>query len=378
MGVLGKIAQSLKGKKKNPTYITKMPGFESEEEMRRFISKKLESENAELKAQMMRKDAQIEKFKKEVKEEVVQGQINQEVLKQKEKKKQEEKKRSIKLKFVDPKQAPRFYFKSNKAFHRLAGVHLQETENGGLSWYPWLVQETKYGTGTKDLKLNYPAGTFEEFFKEKIGIVSQIRGGKVDSNYDITGSGKLVLKVPQYINQNNEKIEAIQVINLRDTEKKEYEDQIEELNNKLGEMHWQLKQQTLKEADYQGAIAEAEVSTELAEKEKSIYASQAKFLSEKQAANTEALATAQSAAQDLKIQQVLESGMTAALSKALNKMKDKLGDRLSMNDHEVDENRIMRIARNAASETLRSLPQLLSGAGRGAPRQAAEPAPAEK
>lgn len=350
MSLLKKLGTALKGKKKQANFINKMPVFESELELSKFISRKQEAENAQMKADNLRLQSEVENLKKKTKDQVTQEQIEQEVLKEKAKKKTESASKSLKLAFVDVEDNPTFFLKSNRPFHKLAGIYLHETDNGQLVYYPWV--KVKQGHKLIDKRLTCPAFSFNQFFREQVGIVSQIKGGKVDSNFDITAKGEFILKLPdEYVDVETK--EKVKLINITDVKKKEYEDKIEGLNDKISELFHRLKQANLKEADYMAKLAEEELRTDVAEKERSVWAANSQFLAEKQKATTEQLSTAVAAEQDLKMQQILEARMVKVLSNGLDKMRERLGERLSMREYEVEENKIRRIMRDTVSEAIR-------------------------
>lgn len=347
MGFFKKLLKAVAGKKEVPTYVTRMPQFESETEWSRFINKKLQAENAELKARLLKKEAKEEAKKKEREQEYLERQVVKSVLKQREEKKKSDKERALKLKFADLPKNPTFFLKSNRGYGELLGVYLQETEDGSLLWYPWL------GHNGKNVRFSIPAGSFQEWFKEDIGLVSQIRGGKVDSNFDITKNGKAVLKAPMFIADGKEEV---RVIDVTDVERKKYEDQIKEWEDKYYELVHHLKEARKKEADYRSDLAEKEMDVDLYHKERDIFAGQAGLVTEKQKAGTKQLSEALVDVQDTKMQQILEKRLGEGVKRAFDISMQKYGEKAGMEIWELTSAQAKRIAKEAVYEALRTSP----------------------
>ena len=340
MTLLKKINRVLFGKRIiHQQVISKLPAFESETQLRRFINQKTESENAELRARNLRLGSELETIKS-TKTKQQEEEIKQYVVKKKQIQLKRRKQKALKLKFVGfkDKNLPTFFLKSNRAWNKLAGVYLQETDDGSLLWYPWIKE--KQGKKLIDTKFNVPASSFNAFFKENIGIVSQIKGGKVDSNFDITKEGTPVLKLPSYIDDTGEKIK---VMDLSEVEKKKYEDIIEGLRNHMGGFAHELEQAKLKEIDYETDMAKGEMETKLATKEREIHAAIASHLTEKQEKSTKQLSDSVSTVQDLKIQQILESRMNRQLMEAIDDMRKTLREKLPKDEGEIAETKLRRI-----------------------------------
>jgi len=343
---LNKIKEGLKKLffiKKSETYLTRYPDIRTRKELAEFINKKTEQENAQLKAQLLKKKEREQEKKREElerkKEELIEAQIRKKI-------EQEErltKQRALKLR-IEGLFPPTFFLRSNLPYHKFMGIYLQEDRDGRLLWYPWLRK------GKQDFMFPYPATNFLEFFKERVGIVSQMRGGKVDSNFDIV-EGKKPILIAKDIAEDKEG-KKYEVIHLEDAERQELEREVETYKNKYYEALGRIKDLGKNEKKMEGKLAEQEITTEMAVEEADISRANLSVLSKKQTGMIGDVANMLSSRQDSEISRILSLRMQTKLITINDELNRYLEEKLPDKPIEREEilSTVQKIVKNAIEQ----------------------------
>lgn len=317
MSTLKKIWNWFIGKKevKEETYVTPLPpDLKSSQEIGKFIDKKREQENAHLKAKVLRLQSQLEDKEREKQRIKEEQEIKKQIEERIEEQKKLKKKRALKLKLVGVKTAPSFFLKSNKHYHNFIGAYLQETKDGDVLWYPLLKK------GKKEVIFNSPARSFVEFFEKNLGIVSQIRGGKVDSNYDIDDQGEPMFIQPKYKKDGEE----VEVIDLSDKQKLEYEKQLEHMKEYIGQLVHEIKQLKKKENEYIQELGMKEVEADVAKEDRDSWASRLATIAQKGATSNRQLADVLATIGDAEMSKILTQRASEQKSRKIREMQNEI------------------------------------------------------
>lgn len=329
-------------------YVVHPPQFDNVGEYMQYIKQKYLEENAQLKAENIKLKEKLTKKKDEKIQEKRQLEISDELKKQRKYLDVVKKSRTLKLKLHGLKKYPVFFLRNNKAFYTFMGVYLQETEDGHILWYPWLRTPDR-----KDVKFNKPAYDFYDFFKEKIGIVSQIKGGKVDSNFDTDENGKPILRKDKTIKTEDGK--KYKVIDLSDQERREYEQTIETLKANRNELYSQLIDAKKIISQYEKKIADLEVDNYTANMEKDIWASTIAAEAKQKPEAIQQVADVLSTIQDIKVQQILESRMNQTLLESVAKIRQKYSEAVNKAENEIEESKQRALVQESIGAAMRSL-----------------------
>lgn len=342
--LIGKLRYWITGE---PTYeqlITSLPYSQSNRELAELINKKIMQRNAELEAEVLKYKARDEEKRLEEQRRVEEEEIIEKVKKHNEEIEKLEKAKSIKLIFEGLKKPPTFFLRNNVPFYKLKGMYLKEDDEGYLYWYPILTD------GKKDKIFKKPTTNFNDFFKEKIGLVSQIRGGKVDSNFDITKDGKPILITKDVV---KDKEKEYKIIHLNEQEERKLLHEIEEwkkaYSGKLQEIEDLQKRITDLEID----SADKEVATNIATRESDIMKSTIAVLADKRPASTIAVANALASSQDTLINHLLSERLNMVYTDVIDSYREKLKEVLSKEELEVGEERIKSLI-DSATERIKS------------------------
>jgi len=284
----------------------------------RKMQEQLLKENAMLRAELSKRKAMVSKEKERHEQLARESKEIGYVLNQKELQKKKEKERMVMLPLFGLKNLPTFFLKDNVPIGKLKGFGLKQTSEGRTLWYPVL---------TNDGKNNFvPSGDGAyasdpmKIFRRKIGIVTQMRGGKVDSNYgyvfDDNGDRAMRLFKPSYIDKKGKEME---VIRMDENERQEYERKIEELQMNMNRALNALSEMREKEIDYETDSARKGVETSAAKKERDVYASQMASLGENIYSIARVAAAALAGSQQLKTQQVTTEALNTELVSALDR-----------------------------------------------------------
>ncbi len=238
--------------------------------------------------------------------------------------KEKESKKHLKMKLILDKddELPKFFLKSNKVFDSYKyfwGIDIYETDDGYIVWYPLLTD------GKKVVRFKRPARDFKDFFKEKIGIVQQIKGGKLDSNFDLDEYGNPVLLLDDR-GESYDSDTKIKVVNLADQERFQYEQQIAQLKDMINKLYTELEEAKKREVEYKNELKEKEVALSVSQYEKDILNSNSIQIMNKQMAMFKQLTDSLLTVQDTKLQQILTEDMVDRLRMALDVARDELDE----------------------------------------------------
>jgi hypothetical protein len=257
---------------KNVTYITQLPPGASMEDIQKFVSRNIVQENEDLKAEVATARAKESEVEKQEGKNAVQEEqeILSRVVEHQNKMEIKKNRRIMGLQFliregpgkwVPPKNKPKFFLKDDKPYRNAVGVFLVETDDGYLRWFPMLD-----GDNGKKVRFNASTDNFEDFFRRKNGIVSQLRGGKLDSCFNINPEGKPYFSPDDVFTEedDNGKLQKVKIVHLETQEIQKYEDRIEEYKQKVNELYGMLQKFQRKEDDYQMQSLEDALTTDSA------------------------------------------------------------------------------------------------------------------
>jgi hypothetical protein len=255
---------------KNVTYITQLPPGASMEDIQKFVSRNIVQENEDLKAEVATARAKESEVEKQEGKNAVQEEqeILSRVVEHQNKMEIKKNRRIMGLQFliregpgkwVPPKNKPKFFLKDDKPYRNAVGVFLVETDY--LRWFPMLD-----GDNGKKVRFNASTDNFEDFFRRKNGIVSQLRGGKLDSCFNINPEGKPYFSPDDVFTEedDNGKLQKVKIVHLETQEIQKYEDRIEEYKQKVNELYGMLQKFQRKEDDYQMQSLEDALTTDSA------------------------------------------------------------------------------------------------------------------
>ena len=302
---------------KEEKYLTRYPPVPFEE-LVKYINKKVLQENTRLKAENIKLRKKLEEKKAKERAEKEKKKIEREILKKKKQMELIEKERTLPLKIETKKANPTFFLRSNTNVGKFVGFLLQDTKEGHTLWYPMI--KTKNGI----FKLNVYSLNPLDFFRSRLSIVAQLKGGKLDSNVDVTKDGKLVIiKDNPEEGEDVETKQKVKLIHLDEHERREYEQKIAELREKIKELYSALETAKEKEAEYELQLADKEMAAKAAMKQRDTFAALSSHLIEKSGKQTEEMARMASAVQDLKVDQVLTERLAFGFFSALDGLQEK-------------------------------------------------------
>lgn len=185
------------------------------------LERLVKQQNAEYKALLLKIKAQKEEERRKKEDRKEEEKEKEYILQQKKRLEAIKKGRSLILPCFGLKEFPTFFLKSNVAYKKFAGFYLRQTDEGLVQWAPLLTDgKEKTIPSGNDVWTENPLN----IFRARMGFVTQLKGGKVDSNYDLfvdenTGQERLVLCVPKYVHKGEE----VKIINLSESERLELE-----------------------------------------------------------------------------------------------------------------------------------------------------------
>lgn len=318
-------------KPRTETYITKAPS----DDLKRIqhIAKGILRENSQLKVDNLKKDALIKEFQRKFQEDKEDVAIARNIKEQQIQYNKIKKERSLILPISMGGMGasyPSLFTKTNRSLGKFCGFLMRETDEGHTIFYPLIRRGREYA------KVNVYSSNPMEFFKSSLGLVSQMRNGKIDTNIDFTQDGKklaIIKEVDVLKRIVEEKVGAdskVKIINMgiSDLERREFESIIQSKSEEIKELYSKLGEQNDMIVQYESRLNETESVANHSSKERDLaYASNQNLL-EKAHKMTVETAKAVSAVQDSKIEQVLTERQNMAFSEAFNGMVDKLTKRL--------------------------------------------------
>jgi len=204
------------------------------------VEKRIKQLNAQLAAARLRDRAEQEEKKKKIKVKEQEEKEIQYILEQKKRLKKLKASKSLTLPIFGMKSFPTFFLKSNVPYKKFAGFYLRQTESGQTLWAPLLTDGQN-----KSIPVGPEAWTDNpiNIFKSRLGMVTQLKGGKVDSNYDIiidenSGKEMLVLYKPKYVHKSKE----VKVLDISESERVEYERTVKELKKQNRDLYSRMSE----------------------------------------------------------------------------------------------------------------------------------------
>lgn len=318
-------------KRKSPVieqYLTHMPKFESTDEILEFMERKHLQQEAQLKSELAKARSDLAKIGTDKKQEDEEKKIKEIVYKKKQEAEAVKSFKSINLVINGLTDYPTFFFKNNVPFKKLAGFRLEETKDGEIMWYPLLKE--KIGLQKEYSIINKPSPNFESIFKEDLGIVSQMRGGKIDTNYDVNEDGQPVLLSLSHRGNPAS-------VKLADIERREYELKLDGMKNQMNELYYEVKELNKEMVDKDKKIADQEIELEKSERTRRIYGATIQAKSEKDIEVITSLANSHVAIQNIKLGEILTRKQNRMLQEAYERLTRKYGERLYKEDAEIIE-----------------------------------------
>jgi hypothetical protein len=297
-----------------------------------LINRKVKIENAQLRGRVLKLEEQIKSAKKREKPDRDEEQIYEEI----------KKKRILVTQHTDAKKVNfiidtpieiGFFLKNNRRVGVFKGFQMRESNNGVTHWYPLLLKE-----GTLTI-FSEAAMSPLEMFKSTMSIVSQLKGGKFDSNYDTTKDGKPIIRT---IGQEVDSESRLQ--NYRshmEQMQRDYEQEIETLNKQINDTSYELKEAKRQIVFQNSEKADMEMTAELATQTADIWSSKFSNLIQKMTDMTRTTASAVSAVQDLKIDQTLTRNMNIALMDIIASNQQQLAHEYPMTLHEQEREKLL-------------------------------------
>jgi len=315
---------SIKRKIKNVLGIGKKPKVEIYRLPAPFdlseANKRLAEENAQLKAELLKLRKKMEDRKEEGKRREMEERELRYVESERMRKQMLEKKRTLILPIFGIKKYPTFFLRDNTPYKKFKGFVVKQSDNGATLWYPLLTD------GKKD---SIPLGPTSyatdpmDIFKTRIGVATQILGGKVDSNYEIVidenGEERLHLHRPDYAYDENGNV--VRIVRIDDQERKQYEDTIEQLKIKIMELQSEIENLKEREIEYETSLAEKEVRAKTAEKERDIFARGVASFANNALKLTSTIVTALGAIQHARTNQVLTEELNTTLMNVIDDLR---------------------------------------------------------
>jgi len=297
-----------------------------------LLNRKVKIENAQLRARVLKLEEQIKSAKKKEKPDRDEVQIFEEVNKKRRQVTQHTQAKKVNL-ILDTPIEIGFFLKNNRRVGVFKGFQMRETNDGLTLWYPLMLKEGELKTFDEAV-LN-PL----EMFKSTMSMVSQLKGGKFDSNYDVTKDGKPIIRT---IGQDQDKTAELQ--NYRSQVEqlmRNYEQEIESLSKQLNEKSYELKEAKQQIIYQNSEKADMEMTAELASTERDIWSTKFAGLIQKQSEMVRNTASAVSAVQDMKIDQTLTRNMNIELINILQHTQQQLAHEYPMTLHEQEREKLL-------------------------------------
>ena len=318
--------------KKDNKKIVKVYKLPDSKEGRELVDKVVSNKMADVLAENYKLKQEIDKLRRllENKKNEQMKKFTDEAMKFYQKKKKEEMNRTLVFKLctkkdidgVSLKELPKFFLKSNKVYGKYKyfwGFELYETEDGYPIWYVLLTD------GNKVVKFKKPSSEIFDFFKETVGIASQLNGGKFDSNLDIDVDGR-----PLLLKNNEGKLQGsdtkVKIINLSDQERLEYEKKISELKDMINRLYAELEDLKTRESLYKKELMDKDLALNVSNKEKEISESRLVAMADKQIRMFKQLADSLLSIQDIKLSQLLDEDLAKRLLRTVEVTRDKLDE----------------------------------------------------
>jgi len=301
---------------KSQTFLRAVPDDIMEGLVEKY-GKEFLQENAFLKAEIMRYKEQLEKYKARDKEISEEEEIIKEIINKKNLSDKKEKEKTILWTLTGLEKEPTLFTKTNKPFKKFLGFIQKETDDGYQIFYP-LIR-----AGKRLSRIDVYTSNPLDFFPSTKGMVSQLKGGKIDTDIDFTKDGlPVVLKDKDEIkDMMNQKVK---IIHLEETERTELERRIAELKEIIKDQYSAISELKDKETDYEIEIARLQSEISHTEKDRDIHVAATQSIADKEVAMAKETAKALASVQELKVEQVLSEQLSMQFMRAVDKLQEKL------------------------------------------------------
>lgn len=232
--------------------------------------------------------------------------------------KEEEELRTLKLE-LDVDRFPAWFLRDNYIYKDLylKGFRIYQTPDGYLIWYPWLVN--KEGKSFIPVK---GAPSFDHLFKGG-NPVTQIKGGKFDSNYLYDGYD-IYLVTDRTIDSKTG--QPVNIIDMSEQERIEYERTIARYKSYISELQNELKKLRDKEIEYVKEINDAKLEAETSTKMADAGRGGLEMMASKMATANEQLIKASSVMQDYRLDQILATNLMLRLRESVKDLQNEIAD----------------------------------------------------
>ena len=310
---------------------------------------------AQLQAENQQLKAELDRLKKEKEQEKEFEEIERVAEEKAKKFKKKKKRRRLILEIKNLRPLPVFYLRDNKTideFKYLYGFEIEESEEGYIYWRP-ILSSTPDARGKKFRVDTMVSGAFEEMFKENVGIVSQMFGGKVDTNFiiDKDGNAKLLPSqstmayiVMQSLKSSGKKKgkkedqgdpDFIIPGPLDDVDKIAYETIIAKLRSRLSRLQSELRDLKMKQVEYENKIEDMKLSVETLKKQRDTYMATLLAVLEKVKGYTRELSKLMVGYQDTELMAILSNSLNFRLMQEIDKLKDEVQELRNIPNREI-------------------------------------------
>lgn len=306
---------------KSKTYITPVPPLSPE--LVKKLDKAAFEENSFLRAENIRLKAALDKqAKKRIKEQKREAEeISKELEEERKELKSLEKEKAVDFILKGIGKLPKFALKRNKTLGYFKGVRLKETDEGYYGFYPLIKW------GARVFSLRTYSTTFSGIFKDPTNIASQLKSGRIDTNFDFDTKGNPILVEPDI--KETEDNDKVRIIDLSSQERQKYERRIEELLNDIKKYAYISGELKNREVDYIREISDLKTDKNVAVKERDITASRTATLVERQTGMVEAITDSIASIQDATTAEVLGAKQNQKLRDAIDDLQTIIGKILS-------------------------------------------------
>ncbi|HDI72905.1 MAG TPA: hypothetical protein ENF58_02095 [Candidatus Altiarchaeales archaeon] len=282
-----------------------------------LIDKGLQRQYAEIEAEKVKLQRELERLKKEREFDEYQ-EIKELADRYFKKLKKEERLRTLKLEIVGDFY-PVWFLKNDYVYKKLhlKGFCLYQTPHGYLLWYPWLIDDE--GKSFIPIK---GATSFSHLFRGN-NPVTQIKGGKFDSNYVYDGLNLYLIPDRQIDAEDGREVN---IIHLADQERQQYEIMIERYKEELSRLYSELQKIREKEVDYQKEIEDLRIAKNTQMKAIDSYRGSLEIMAEKLASMSDNLANSLTTIQDMRINQLIAESSVVTLKNAIKGLRTEIAE----------------------------------------------------
>lgn len=362
--IIKKIKNVIKGKPREQKYITRSPAGKTPEELADIYNKKLLKQNAEETARRKRAEQKAEKLeeqKNKLQRKEQEEEVKQRIKEANEYEENKKKKRnSVQLKLTKDN-LPLFYYKDNSGNNKysyLWGFELFENPDGYTVFYPILTDEKKAKKSENKVRLKEGSTGFKDFFKENMGIVSQLKAGKFDTNFQRDNDGNLYLA--ETTNENDSNNDGVPP-----QEVKKLQNRMAELKKRLSMASHELEQAGEREEKNQAKIQELQAKNSSLKTKSEEYAKGWMKAKQKEADFARLAVDATAHLQDKEIGQTLSERLNWTLKEGVERREKMLKNELKRTSNKKEAEKIRQTYDDVQKTFSMLQNNIESGSGKG-------------